>query len=346
MYLVDKEILGRLADLEITGTRASLPFDASAQVQPCSIDLRLDGRYWKPARKSVVDLRKTFVDRVRPRRQWRAFTLQDGEYITLRPGQTFFGRVYESVTMPPQLAGKIEGRSSFGRLGLSVHCTSDFINPGWRGHMPLQLHNAGPFPIRITPYIPICQLKLIKLAQQPERLYGATGLSSKYVENNADDGGPSYWFRDDRISKLHDSLVSRGGNLAIEARMKVLTDGREVEILEKFQTFLEGLPAREIENADHVIERFAKRERRRKTFRDAVRWFTGGLASILVALAIENAVGDGVSWLADDAKPERFAVFSLHAALLVMFTVAFVAELLYPRTGYLLPRDLETDPSR
>ena len=178
------------------------------------------------------------------------------------------------------------------------------------------------------------------------RLYGASGLGSKYVVDDVDDGGPSYWFRDDRISKLHDSLVARGGNLAIEARMNALTEGREVEILEKFQAFLEKLPSRDIENADDVIERFARKEKRRKGFRDAARWGARSLAVILFGLAVENAIGGGVHWLDTDATGDGFALLSWHMGLLAAFTLASVAEVSYPRTGYLLPHDLEFSPSK
>ncbi len=79
------------------------------------------------------------------------------------------GRVYEKLHIPERYAGKIEGRSSFARLGLSIHATGDFINPGWSGFMPLQLYNAGEYPIVITPYLPLCQLMLIPLSGLPER---------------------------------------------------------------------------------------------------------------------------------------------------------------------------------
>ena len=94
MYIVDKIIRERLEELEIRTAIPTLPFEPDEQIQPCSIDFRLDGRYWKPASKGVVDLRKTFVERVRPRRQWRSFALKEGEYYTLKPGETWRYLVY------------------------------------------------------------------------------------------------------------------------------------------------------------------------------------------------------------------------------------------------------------
>ena len=98
--------------------------------------------------------------------------LHEGDSHTLKPGQIVMGRIYERFRIPPGYAGKIEGRSSFARLGLMVHCTGDFINPGWQGYMPLQLFNAGPYPLRLTPFLDVCQLMLVQLSGESERTYG------------------------------------------------------------------------------------------------------------------------------------------------------------------------------
>lgn len=113
------------------------------------------------------------------------------------------GRTYDSFTIPPTLAGKLEGRSSFARMGLATHCSADFINPGYRGKMPLQLVNFGRTTIRLVPFVPICQLIFIQVSSHPERLYGERELSSKYMD---DDGGPSYWWRDKRVKELQAAL--------------------------------------------------------------------------------------------------------------------------------------------
>src|SRR5205085_4347843 len=119
--------------------------------------------------------------------------------IVLKPSEMLLGRTYEIFTIPKDHAGKLEGRSSFARLGLAVHCSADFINPGYRGHMPLQLINFSRSSIRVFPLIPICQLILVRLSSTPTRVYGDRELSSKYMD---DDGGPSYWWRDKRIKSL------------------------------------------------------------------------------------------------------------------------------------------------
>jgi deoxycytidine triphosphate deaminase len=83
-----------------------------------------------------------------PRRHWRKILLGAGESIKLRPGEMILGRTFEAFSIPRSCAGKLEGRSSFARMGLAIHCSADFINPAWRGRMPLQLTNLGASSIR------------------------------------------------------------------------------------------------------------------------------------------------------------------------------------------------------
>ena len=215
MYLSDREIKALLPDLGIDGPNSTLPFDPNGQIQPCSIDLRVANVFWvrrrgrrvgrwrRPGRAYAIDLRRAHVNELDPRRDWRRRELGEGEVLTIKPGQSVMARIYERVRTPPSCAGKIEGRSSYARLGLAIHCTGDFINPGWEGYMPLQLFNCGPYAIRVTPYVPLCQLILVKLSSRPDRTYGDVELNSKYVN---DDGGPSLWWRDEQVRKLQERL--------------------------------------------------------------------------------------------------------------------------------------------
>lgn len=215
MYLSDRDIRALLPELGIEGSNDNHPFDPETQIQPCSIDLRVSDAFWKPSRRryrwrklfsrddSIVDLRESHMQDLDPRRDWRPVVLGEGDAETIRPGGILMGRIYERFSIPPGFAGKVEGRSSFARLGLMAHCTGDFINPGWSGFMPLQLYNAGPYPIRVTPYLPICQLMLVRLSSDSERTYGQEDLMSKYVN---DDGGPSFWWRDKQVQTLQERL--------------------------------------------------------------------------------------------------------------------------------------------
>ena len=331
MYLVDAEIRKRLSDLRIEAPNPDHPFDLATQIQPCSIDLRIDNRVWYAGKSGTIDLRRSFADKIHPHRGWRSKTVDDHDVIVIKPGMTIFARVYERFTMPSDLAGKIEGRSSFARFGLSVHCTSDFINPGWNGNMPLQLFNAGPHAIRVPPFIPICQLMLLPLNASPDRIYGAEGLDSKYQN---DDGGPSFWWRDRRIKALHERLEARSLPLAIEKKIAALTEGREVEIIDRFEAFVEKLEVRNTYDADGVIDRFAKSEQRRKRARRAVEGVFSFVTLTLLAVIASTAFGSGF----DFAAAITWILFGSTGAA----GAISLWTLLRAKTGYLLPENVET----
>jgi deoxycytidine triphosphate deaminase len=259
VYLTDTEIRARLAELSFTCDNPQYPFVPDDQIQPCSIDLRLSNLFWEPSRRSTIDLRKSHLLELAPRRYWRQRVLKFGDHITLRPGRLLLARVYEGLTIPTDCAGRIEGRSSFARLGLSVHCTGDFLNPGYRGHMPLQLINFSPNPIRIFPYLPICQLMLVGLSSTPAKIYGAAELQSKYMD---DDGGPSYWWRDKRIAQVQ--AVFRSSDIALDTQEFLLRriGVEDPEIIERFEKFVERMATAKRENADAILDTFAATEDR------------------------------------------------------------------------------------
>jgi deoxycytidine triphosphate deaminase len=176
MYLSDTDIRALLPELAIHTMHDEHPFDEDVQIQPCSIDLRLSDVFWRPSRRQrlwhrllpwrapTIDIRHSRMHELAPLRDWKKLQLSRGSTLTIKPGQVVMARIYERFQIPPSCAGKVEGRSSYARLGLFAHCSGDFINPGWGGFMPLQLFNAGAYPIRITPFVSICQLKLVRLS--------------------------------------------------------------------------------------------------------------------------------------------------------------------------------------
>ncbi len=154
----------------------------------------------------------------------------------IKPGHVLMGGSTDA-RIPPGHAGKIEGRSSYARLGLAVHCTGDFINPGWEGFMPLQLCNFGPYPLRIAPYFSICQLMIVRLSAESARSYGDQELRSKYIN---DDGGPSLWWRDARVSQLQ--LRLGAVNVSERIRQEIVETVRfqNPQILERLQHDIDG----------------------------------------------------------------------------------------------------------
>ena len=279
MYLIDKEIRSVLADLAIDAPYPGYEFSAEEQIQPCSIDIRLSNIFWMPVskrpiwnpfvRRQTIDLRKSKLAEISPRRHWRSITLSSTECLTIKPGEMLLGRTYERFTMPPYLSGQIIGRSSFARMGLSVHCSSGFINPGWQGHMPLQLVNSGPHTIKVFPFLPVCQLVLIKLVETPEKIYGENSLESKYMD---DDGGPSYWWRDKRIKLLQESLQQNNVALAIQHHLLETVGVLEPEILERFEVFVEKRPIGSLESSEILLDQFSRSEDRRRIWAKILKW--------------------------------------------------------------------------
>jgi deoxycytidine triphosphate deaminase len=151
MYLVDSQLEALLPELDFDTPDPAHPFLPTEQIQPCSIDLRLDSVFWRHRRGRPIDLRHARVADLHPRRHWRKIVLSSGQSVRLKPGEMILARTFEQFTIPRGYSGKLEGRSSFARLGISIHCSADFINPGYRGHMPLQIVNNGKSAVILVP---------------------------------------------------------------------------------------------------------------------------------------------------------------------------------------------------
>ena len=87
--------------------------------------------------------------------------------IEVKPNEILFAQIYEQISIPDYMSARVEGRSRVARLGISVHCTGDYINPGFAGAMPLQIINHNYFPVVLYPYISICQMILYRLSDEP-----------------------------------------------------------------------------------------------------------------------------------------------------------------------------------
>ncbi|MET8758255.1 dCTP deaminase [Lentzea sp. NPDC004782] len=151
------------------------PFDVE-MVQPSSIDVRLD-RFFRVFNNTKY----THID---PSVQQDDLTslveAPEGEPFVLHPGEFVLGSTYELVTLPDDLAGRLEGKSSLGRLGLLTHSTAGFIDPGFSGHITLELSNVANLPITLHPGMKIGQLCLFKLSSPAEHPYGSKQAGSRY----------------------------------------------------------------------------------------------------------------------------------------------------------------------
>lgn len=284
MYLTDDEIIARLSEFEFDTPDPRWPFDAATQVQPCSIDLRVSTVFWKPkGRRRPIDLGRSRVLELQPRRYWKRYEVTVGEGITIKPGEIVLARVHERLRMPADCAGEVEGRSSFARMGLSVHATGSFINPGWDGHMPLTLINSGKAPITLPALLPVCQLRVVRLAKRPSRTYGHADLHSKYVN---DDGGPSYWWRDKVTRELFSALGTRDLGADVQERILNRIGVPTDEVLARLEDFVAAQPASKWANADELLEAFAEEEDKQRMKERIVHYGCRSLLGILIGTTL------------------------------------------------------------
>ena len=145
-------------------------------IQPSSIDLRCDRtfRVFANHRHPYIDVREAQPDLT------EEIEVDDDEPFILHPGEFVLGATYERVTLPDDLVARIEGKSSLGRLGLLVHATAGFVDPGFDGYLTLELSNVATLPIAIYPKMKISQLAFFRLDQPAEHPYGSNEVGSKY----------------------------------------------------------------------------------------------------------------------------------------------------------------------
>jgi dCTP deaminase len=151
------------------------PYDESL-IQPSSVDVRVDRffRVFHNNRYPYIDVREEQEDLT------ELVEVEDDSPFVLHPGEFVLGSTLERVTLPDDLVARLEGKSSLGRLGLLIHSTAGFIDPGWDGHVTLELANVANLPITVYPEMKIGQLSFVQLTEPAEHPYGSDGLGSKY----------------------------------------------------------------------------------------------------------------------------------------------------------------------
>jgi dCTP deaminase len=161
---------------EIAANRVGVePFD-EAMIQPSSVDVRLDKffRVFENHKYSVIDPSTEQAELT------REVVAEGDEPFILHPGEFVLASTYEVITLPDDIAGRLEGKSSLGRLGLLTHSTAGFIDPGFSGHITLELSNVANLPVKLFPGMKIGQLCLIKLSSPAEHPYGSEKYGSRY----------------------------------------------------------------------------------------------------------------------------------------------------------------------
>ncbi len=161
---------------EITKGRLGIEPYEPGLIQPSSIDVRLDRwfRVFNNSRYTHIDPSLQQDDLTAP------IEAKNGEPFVLHPGEFVLGSSLELLTLPDDLAGRLEGKSSLGRLGLLTHSTAGFIDPGFSGHVTLELSNVANLPITLWPGMRIGQLCLFRLSSPASHPYGSQIYGSRY----------------------------------------------------------------------------------------------------------------------------------------------------------------------
>ena len=173
MLLSDRDIRSEVG----LGRVGLHPYDAS-MIQPSSIDVRLDRMF-----RVFENHRYPHID---PAEEQSELTREvepvGDEPFILHPGEFVLGSTYERVSLPDDIAARLEGKSSLGRLGLLTHSTAGFIDPGFTGHVTLELSNVATLPIKLYPGMKIGQLCFFRLSSPSEHPYGSAGSGSRYQD--------------------------------------------------------------------------------------------------------------------------------------------------------------------
>ena len=179
---------------QIAGGRIVVrPIDLE-DIQPASIDLRLDRRFlvFSNARQPYIDVRGPLDNLT------EEVCIEDDRPFMLHPGEFALGSTVEHIELPDDLVARLEGKSSLGRLGLLIHSTAGYVDPGWKGHLTLELSNVARLPIALYYGMKIGQISFLQLTAPAERLYGSPELGSRYQGQT----GPT-------ASRLHQDFTRR-----------------------------------------------------------------------------------------------------------------------------------------
>ena len=171
MVLSDKTIKEYLSNGKILID----PIDQS-DIQPASVDLHIDKGIliFKNSAEPCIDLRKELPNLT------ESIEIKKGEPFMLHPGEFVLASTIERVKLSDNVVGRLEGKSSLGRVGLLIHSTAGYVDPGWKGNLTLELSNVSNLPITLYYKMKIGQLSFLQLTTPATRLYGSSELGSKY----------------------------------------------------------------------------------------------------------------------------------------------------------------------
>lgn len=156
------------------------PYNES-DVQPASVDVHLDNQVlvFRNSRRPFIDIKEDISDLT------EMLEIGDDRPFMLHPGEFVLGSTQEAIELPGDLVARLEGKSSLGRIGLLIHSTAGYVDPGWRGNLTLELSNVSNLPVTLYYGMKIGQLSFLELTTPSDNLYGSPALGSKYQGQTA-----------------------------------------------------------------------------------------------------------------------------------------------------------------
>lgn len=188
MILSDRTIRAEIA----AGRIGIDPLDP-ADIQPSSVDLHLDGyfRVFRNHTMRAIDVKEDQEELT------ELVEVRDDDVFVLHPGEFVLGSTAERVRLPDNIVGRLEGKSSLGRLGLLIHSTAGFVDAGWDGYLTLELSNVANLPIILYPGMKIGQISFLEMTTAADHPYGSGAVGSKYQGQRGPT--PSRYFENFRL---------------------------------------------------------------------------------------------------------------------------------------------------
>lgn len=155
------------------------PITDEKQIQPSSVDLRIGDEFkgFKIVTKPYIDP----FDKTDLESYMSSFTVKEGEPFIIHPGEFTLATTYETVKLPDDIVARVEGRSSMGRLGITMHVTAGYIDPGFEGKITLEISNIGKMPVALYPGQRVCQIVFETMTSPSAKPYGHEDRDSKYM---------------------------------------------------------------------------------------------------------------------------------------------------------------------
>ena len=145
-------------------------------IQPASVDVHLDSQLlvFRNSRRAFINVREEQSDLT------EMVEIEGDTPFMLHPGEFVLGSTLENIELPGDLVARLEGKSSLGRIGLLIHSTAGYVDPGWKGHLTRELSNVANLPVTLYYGMKIGQISYVRLTHPADNLYGSSALGSKY----------------------------------------------------------------------------------------------------------------------------------------------------------------------